>query len=112
MIKRYPKASLMNGHIVESRRVSLGWSWLALFLAAAALTGGGVGAMVARGIGSTAPDLPTARGAATATKFVMPDRVYLPAVAAQDYNPALDTMGLSPSEERQLRGQIEAGKVR
>jgi hypothetical protein len=101
----------MNGQIVESGRLSLRKGWLVLILAAAALSGGGVGAIVDRGVGNATPSTPAAREA-TSTKFVMPDRVYLPAVAAQDYNQALDTMGLSPAEQRQMRGDIQARKAR
>src|SRR5260370_10408303 len=41
-----PKASQMNGHITQPRQLSLGWGWLAFLLAAAALSGGGIGAVV------------------------------------------------------------------
>ncbi|HEX9489853.1 MAG TPA: hypothetical protein VF930_06180 [Stellaceae bacterium] len=101
----------MNGHITQPRQLSLGWGWLAFLLAAAALSGGGIGAVVDRGIGYAASGAPAVRETAS-TKFVMPDRVYLPGVAAQDYNQALDSMGLSPPERRQMRSDIEARKVR
>jgi hypothetical protein len=42
----------------------------------------------------------------------MPDHVYLPSVAAQDYNQALDSMGLSPLERRRMRSDIDARNVR
>jgi hypothetical protein len=105
MIKRYSKASQMYGHIAPPH---LGWGGLAFLLVAAALSGGGVGAAVDR-LGSSSA--PAVRETAS-TKLVLPDRVYLPRVAAQDYNQALDSMGLSPTEGRQMRSDIAAGKVR
>ena len=101
----------MNGQIAHPHRLSLGWGWLAFLLAAAALSGGGIGAIVDRGIGYASSGAPAVWETAS-TKFVMPDRVYLPGVAAQDYNQALDSMGLSPPERRQIRDDIAARKVR
>ncbi len=110
MIKCYSKAPQMNGHIAQPRRFFLGWGWLAFLLAAAALSGGGIGAVVDR-FGHAVSGATAVRETAS-TKFVMPDRVYLPSVAPQDYNQALDSMGLSPPERRQMRSDIEARKTR
>src|SRR5260221_12173334 len=101
----------MNVHTTQRRKLPLVGGGLAFLLAAAALSGGGIGAVVDRGIGYAASGAPAVRETAS-TKFVMPDRVYLPGVAAQDYNQALDSMGLSPPERRQMRSDIEARKVR
>jgi hypothetical protein len=101
----------MNGSTAQSSRLSFGWGWLAFLLVVAALSGGGIGAVVDRGISYARSGVPVVREAAS-TKFVLPDRVYLPRVAAQDYNQALASMGLSPPEGRQMRSDIEQGKVR
>src|SRR5258708_39200485 len=101
----------MNGDITQPRRLSLGWGWLAFLLAAAALSGGGIGAVVDRGIGYAASGAPAVRETAS-TKFVMPDRVYLPSVSPQDYNQALDSMGLPPPDRRQNSTHITTRKPR
>ncbi len=114
----------MHHYISEPRRLSLGWGSLAFLLGAAVLSAGGLGVFVGTTMSTSSSVAPSERIAgrsklvasdhvnAGKTKGVVQERIYLPVVGAPDYEEALDSMGLSPQERRQMRGDIQAGKIR
>ena len=107
----------------EPNRLSLAWSSLAVLLVVATVLGGGMGALLTWQWASVGPQVVRLKAhgkgveaerseAAVKAAAAAPMQIYLPVVAPQDIDSALDSMALTSGERRELRSELAGANRR